>query len=78
MDKFLGESPPRLLIQEYLNSISSSGYATARTEEEDETEYYKQRLQDVSEISQDKTRFVREYFEPDLEGYVHMIPYSVR
>ncbi len=76
MDRFLSESPPHLLIQEYLNSISSSGYATAQTD--DETEYYKQRLQEVSETSQDRTRFVREYFEPDPEGYVHMIPYRVR
>ena len=73
-------TPSEHLVQqteEYLySSGSSSGYGT--THSEDSREYYQQRLNDVADVPQDRTNCVREYFEPDLEGYVHMVPYKTR
>ncbi len=54
-----------LLTEQYLSS-ASSGYGT--THSVDDEEYYQLKLNDVS------TRYVREYFEHDPEGYVHMVP----
>ena len=72
-------TPSEHLVQcteEYLYSSGSSGYGT--TYSEDSREYYEQRLSDVADAPQDRANCVREYFEPDLEGYVHMVPYKAR
>ncbi len=57
-----------LLTEQFLSSTSSSGYGTSNIE--GEPDYYQTKLKDFTNSS----RYVKEYFEHDPEGYVHMVP----